>query len=96
LMRDRDTTVKLAGVPLKLTAVAPAMFIPKILTLAPTLPEAGSVDTVGPRPTAKLKIVPALSFPPPWVSPYKSPLAPIKSCANGVLPSLQPLWAQKL
>jgi hypothetical protein len=40
--------------------VAPVRLVPRMLTAAPTLPEAGSVSTNRPRPTDRLKIVPQL------------------------------------
>jgi hypothetical protein len=53
-----ETTVNVAAVPLKLTAVAPVRLVPRILTLDPTLPEVGDVSTKAPSPTFKLKTVP--------------------------------------
>ena len=69
LISEAETTSKAAPVPLKLTLVAPVRFVPRILTAAPTLPEAGSVSTNGPRSTFSLKTVPKPSTPPASVVP---------------------------
>src|SRR5271165_1856015 len=53
-----ERTVNVAAAPLKLTPVAPVSLFPRILTAAPTSPEAGSVSTKGPSPTERLKTVP--------------------------------------
>jgi hypothetical protein len=53
-----DTTVKLAGVPLKLTLVVPVKFVPRILTGVPATAVGGSARTNGGRPAENLKIVP--------------------------------------
>jgi hypothetical protein len=50
--------VNFAGMPLKLTPLAPLRFVPRILTFAPTLPEEGKVSTNGRSPPNKLKTVP--------------------------------------
>ena len=50
--------VKVAGIPLKLTAVAPVKFVPRIVTFPPTGPETRCGVTKGPRPVERLKIVP--------------------------------------
>ena len=63
------TTVNTAAVPLKVTLVAPARFVPRILTAAPTLPEVGRVFTNGARPTERLNAVPSLLTPPLEVVP---------------------------
>src|SRR5215471_9055076 len=60
-----------AVVPLKATLIVPVRLFPRMITLAPTLPEVGLVSTNGPRPVARLKIVPQPngSIPqpgPPW------------------------------
>src|ERR1035438_249497 len=59
VISEGDITVNTAAVLLKLTLVAPVRFVPRILTAAPTLPEAGSVSTNGPRPTDSVKTVPS-------------------------------------
>jgi hypothetical protein len=58
--------------------IAPARFVPRIFTASPTLPEAGSASTNGPRQTDRLKTVPAKTAPPPLglatgVVPWKLP-----------------------
>ena len=53
-----ELAVNVAGVPLKVTLVAPVRLFPRILTTAPTLPEEVCVSTNGPRPTERLKTVP--------------------------------------
>src|SRR3984885_12693893 len=68
---ELDTTVNCAGVPLKLTAVAPFRFVPKIITAAPTLPEAGCVSTKGARPVETVKTMPSSSGPPKQAVPKK-------------------------
>lgn len=65
VISELDTTVNVAAVPLKLTLVVPVRLFPRIFTVFPTFPEVGSVSTKGPRPTAKLKIVPQ-----PMTSPW--------------------------
>ena len=42
VISDGDRTVNAAAAPLKLTLVAPVRLVPRILTLAPTLPAAGT------------------------------------------------------
>src|ERR1700691_2723604 len=69
VISDLETTVNVAAVPLNVTLVAPVRSVPRILTAAPTLPEVGTVSTNGPRPTARLKIVPSLLVPPSKVVP---------------------------
>src|ERR1019366_10127521 len=64
VISEPETTVKVAAAPLKLTLVAPVRLVPRMLTAAPTLPEAGSVSTKGPSPTDRLKTDPSLSTPP--------------------------------
>ena len=49
-IRDFETTLNSAAVPLKLTLVAPVRSVPRILTARPTLPRVGRVSTNGPRP----------------------------------------------
>jgi len=58
LIKEFKTTRKTAGVPLKLTLVAPLRFVPRISTNLPALPQSGCVFTNGPRPTDRLKTVP--------------------------------------
>jgi hypothetical protein len=60
-IKDCDTTVNAAAVPLKLTLVAPVRLVPSISTNLPAFPEVGRVSRNGPRPTEKLKTVPSLS-----------------------------------
>lgn len=62
-------TLNVVGMPLKLTAVAPVRFVPRIVTLAPTLPKVRTGCTNGPRPTSRRKIVPLLYVPPNGVAP---------------------------
>jgi hypothetical protein len=45
-----ETTVNVAGVPLKVTLVVPVKLFPRILTPAPTLPLTGTVSTDAPSP----------------------------------------------
>jgi hypothetical protein len=49
-----DKTVNVAAVPLKLTLVVPVRLFPRMMTLAPTLPDVGSVSTNAPSPTERL------------------------------------------
>src|SRR5258708_25655607 len=53
-----DTIVKVAAVPLKVTAVTPVRLLPSMMTFAPVLPDAGTVSTNLPSPISRLKIVP--------------------------------------
>ena len=53
-----DTTVKVAAVPLKLTAVAPLTLLPRMITLVSALPTLGKARTNGGKPTDNLKAVP--------------------------------------
>jgi hypothetical protein len=69
LISVADMTVNCAGVPLNVTRVAPVRSVPRILTVAPTLPAAGSVLTNGPRPADILYIVPLLPLPPKMFIP---------------------------
>jgi len=69
LISALDTTLNVAAVPLKLTLVAPVRLVPRIITFAPSFPEAGFVDTNGPRPVDRLKIVPLPLEPPAIVVP---------------------------
>ena len=58
VIRVSELTMKAAPMPLKVTLVAPVSFVPKMRTVAPTLPEVGSVSTNGPSPTDRSKIEP--------------------------------------
>jgi hypothetical protein len=58
VINEAEATVKTAGLPLKLTLVAPVRSVPNILTEDPTLPKFICVSTKGASPTDKLKIVP--------------------------------------
>lgn len=42
VISELDTTVKVAAVPVELTLVVPVRLVPRMLTAAPTFPEAGS------------------------------------------------------
>jgi len=80
VIKELETTVKTAAVPLKVTLAAPVRLVPRILTAAPTLPEAGCVSTNGPKPTDSLKIVPQpgdpvhVLAPPFFRCPIKGPI----------------------
>jgi hypothetical protein len=50
-----ETTLKAAAVPLKLTAVAPVRFVPRMVTFIFVLPDVGMVSTNGPNPVARLR-----------------------------------------
>jgi hypothetical protein len=54
LIAEPEFAVIVASVPLKLTPVAPVRFVPRMVTDAPTLPEAGWVLTKGFKPMEKL------------------------------------------
>ena len=54
VIREGETTVNTAAVPLNVTLVTPVRLIPRTLIAAPTTPEAGSVSTNGRRPTDSL------------------------------------------
>ena len=69
LISDFETTVNFAAVPLKVTLVVPARFVPRIMTLAPILPDVGRVSTKERRPTDRLKTVPSIKVPPACVTP---------------------------
>jgi hypothetical protein len=58
VISELETTSKTAPVPSKLTLVAPVRLVPRILTVVPAEPEAGSVSTNGPKPTDRLKTAP--------------------------------------
>jgi len=66
---EPETTVNVAGVPLKLTLVVPVRFVPRMMIVAPTLPEVGRLSTNGASPTSRLNIVPSLEVPPAFVVP---------------------------
>src|SRR5580658_2542660 len=72
VISDLELTLNVAGVPLKVTLVAPVRKLPRILTVAPTLPEVGSVSTNWPSPTFRLKTVPS-SLPPHRTSLRRTP-----------------------
>lgn len=96
VISDAETTVNVAAVPLKVTPVAPFNDVPRILTLAPSFPDAGSVSTNALAPIERLKNVPAPLAPPDSVVPYKIPLVCCTKPELGVSPSVHPLCAQKL
>ena len=54
LIAEPEFPIMVAAVPLKLTPVAPVRFVPRIVTVAPTLPEASWVLTKGFNPMEKL------------------------------------------
>src|ERR1019366_2257982 len=58
VISEADTTLNVAGVPLKLTLVAPVRFVPRMVTGVPTAPMVGCVSTKGGRPVDILKTVP--------------------------------------
>ncbi len=58
MIKEFETTLKTAAVPLNVTLVAPVSFVPRILPAAPTLPEVVCVSRNGCRPTDSLKTVP--------------------------------------
>lgn len=64
VIKEAETTLKTAAVPLKVTLVAPVRSVPRILTAASTLPEVVCVFTNGPRPIERLKTVPSALTPP--------------------------------
>ena len=67
-----DVTVKLAAVPLNLTAVVPVKFVPLIVTLVPAGPVAGvKVVIVGGLSTVKLLALVAV---PPGVVALSGPV----------------------
>jgi hypothetical protein len=49
VISELETTLKTAGVPLKLTLVEPVRLVPRIVTAAATLPEVVCVSTNGPK-----------------------------------------------
>jgi hypothetical protein len=85
--RDSGTRyhrVKTAAAPLKLTLVAPVRSVPRISTVAPTLPEVGSVSTNGPRPTDRLKTVPSRCWPRQRPLSRRSPIGGLDQPRVGV------------
>jgi len=50
VIKEFETTLKTAAVPLNVTLVAPVRLVPRILTVASTLPEVGTVSTNGGGP----------------------------------------------
>ena len=58
VIEELETTLKMAAVPLNVTLLAPVRFVPRMVTGAPTRPEAETVFTNGARPAERLKIVP--------------------------------------
>jgi hypothetical protein len=69
VISEGETTVNAAGVPLKVTLLAPVRSVPRILTGSPTPRELGKVFTNEPSPTDTLKTVPPRKLPPPVVVP---------------------------
>jgi hypothetical protein len=69
VIKELETNLKTAAVPLNVTLVVPVRLVPRILTAAPTLPDVGSVSANGPRCTDSLKTVPSLLVPPVDVVP---------------------------
>src|SRR5207302_3832005 len=69
VISEAETTLNLAAVPLKLTAVAPVRLVPRMITFVPAAPDVGRVPTNGASPVAKLKRVPSVFFPPPAAIP---------------------------
>ena len=59
-----ETNVNAVVMPLKLTLLAPARSVPRILILVPAAPKPGSAATKGLNPTEKLNSVPAKLAPP--------------------------------
>ena len=60
VISEFETTSKTAGVPLKLTLVAPIRSFPRMSTLESVVPITGSVFTNGSKPTESLNTVPPL------------------------------------
>ena len=81
----RGHVVNPAGAPSKVTLVAPVRSVPRIFTAAPTLPDAGSVLTNGPRPTESLKTVPQ-----PKRQEVVLARNPVMSCHR-----MQPTWSHR-
>jgi hypothetical protein len=69
VIKEWESTVKVAATPLKVTLVAPVRLVPRTLTVPPTGPGVGCVSTNCPRPTDRLKTVPSLLAPPSYVVP---------------------------
>jgi hypothetical protein len=57
VIHDSDFMVNVAGVPLKVTLVAPVRFVPRILTAEPTPLDVGMVLTKAGRFSLRRKIV---------------------------------------
>jgi hypothetical protein len=57
VISDFDFTVNTAGVPLKVTLVAPVSLVPRIVTAVPTAPEVGCYRK-GSKPKERLNTVP--------------------------------------
>jgi hypothetical protein len=66
VISDAETTLKVAGVPLKATLVTPVKFVPRMVTGVPTRPEVGWSSMKGLRPVERRKTVP---WPPPPAPP---------------------------
>jgi hypothetical protein len=58
VISEAETTLKLAAVSLKATAVVPVRFVPKMTTFDPAAPHRGCNFTNGPKPADKRKTVP--------------------------------------
>ena len=69
VISEGETTLNVAGVPLNVTLDALVRFVPRILTVVPTLPNVGRVLRNGARPTERLYIVPRPLDPPRYVVP---------------------------
>src|SRR5205807_5545866 len=63
VISEAETTLNLAAVPLKLTAVAPVRLVPRMITFVPAAPDVGMVPTKGRNPVARLKKVPVVVLP---------------------------------
>ena len=62
VIRDGEATVNAAGIPLKVTLVAPVRSVPRMLMVVPVGAAAGSVLTKGASPTERLNIEPPWAF----------------------------------
>src|SRR5258708_40051941 len=58
VISEAETTLNLAAVPLKLTAVGPGRLVPRMIAFCPRAPDVGVVPAKGRRPLAKRKTVP--------------------------------------
>ena len=75
-------TLKAAFVPLKLTAVAPAKFVPLIVTDVPTPPEEGEkLVIVGPETVVTTKEAELVAVPPGAVTAIGPEVAPLGTIA---------------